>query len=353
MTPTFAAERIFVRCPNWVGDMVMASAHFQAIRDAFPNAKITLSLRPNLAPILQGAKYYDSLHYHPQKLKFGPLRALAADLRKQQFDAAILFPNSFETAFVAALARIPRRFGYSANGRGFLLTDRALAKMNGMKRIPNPMPYYWNEILSLAGIEVKSIRPKLEVDDTTIQSFNAWLLTKGVAPRDRLLLVAPGASFGSSKLWKPEKFAAVIDDLSKKKDIKTLIHFGPGELPIAEEIVKYCKTPVILPVEAPLDLHQLKAAARRCDLLICTDSGVRHYGVAFDRRVICIMGPNDPRYTNANLDKTIVIREDVDCGPCQLKLCPLDHRCMERISGDRVVTAALQMMNTEMMNADC
>jgi heptosyltransferase-2 len=339
-----AARRIFVRCPNWVGDMVMATAIFQSIRDAWPGAEITLSLRPQLEPILRGARYFDRLHFHPAKPRFGELKRLAADLARQQFDVAFVLPNSFETALVAAMARIPRRFGYALNGRGWLLTDRIRPPMRGFHRIPTPMPWYWADLVGLAGVEVRNTRPRLELDDETAHSFERWLEERGVARTDRLLLVAPGASFGSSKLWKSNRFAETIDELARREGFRAMIHFGPSERPIAEEIRSQCKTPVVLADDPPLDLHRLKAAARRCDLLICTDSGVRHYGVAFDRPVICIMGPNDPRYTAANLEKTTVVREEVDCGPCQLKLCPLDHRCMERIPSARVVDAAIRAL---------
>lgn len=337
-------KRLYVRCPNWVGDVVMSTPILRAIRESFPDTKITLGMRAHLEAVVRGLPFFDNLHIHPPKSKFNDLWATAGDLRKQQFDAAILFPNSFETALVAALAGIPRRIGYAMNGRSLLLTDRLAPPRSGFRRVPTPMPYYWSDLVGLAGVEVKSIRPSLHVDDATCELFDSWLLQKGIRREDKLVLVAPGASFGSSKLWKSDRFAQVIDGLAARAGTKAIIQFGPGEEAIANAIKADCKSFVVIVSDPPLDLHRLKAAARRCDLLICTDSGVRHYGVAFDRPVICIMGPNDPRYTAANLDKTTVVREEVDCGPCQLKLCPLDHRCMERIDSERVVAAALRAL---------
>ncbi|MBI3819759.1 MAG: lipopolysaccharide heptosyltransferase II [Planctomycetes bacterium] len=339
------AERLYVRCPNWVGDFVMSTPILQSIRDAFPDSKITLGLRPHLEPILRGLRFFDELHFHPPKLRFGGVRKLASELKEKKFDAAILFPNSFETALVAALAGIPRRIGYAMNGRGFLLTDYLRPPMRGFRRIPNPMPYFWTDLVGLAGVEVRSIRPKLDLDMETESAFASWLLQKGIGPRDKMALIAPGASFGSSKLWRPDRFARAIDLLAERAGTKALIQFGPAEESIARTLKDHCKSFAVLAADPPLDLHRLKAAAKRCNLLICTDSGVRHYGVAFDRPVVCVMGPNDPRFTAANLDKTIVVREDVDCGPCQLKACPLDHKCMERIDPARVADAAMRLLD--------
>lgn len=341
MRVKLVARRLYVRIPNWVGDVVMATPILQAIRDAFPQAHITLGLRPHLEAVLRGSNYSDELLPYPPKLGLGGVRALAAELKRREFDAAILFPNSFETALVAALARIPRRFGYALNGRSLLLTDRLRPPMQGLRRVPTPMPYYWSDLVGLAGVEVRSVRPRLALDEPTRASVASWLAAKGLGPGERFALVAPGASFGSSKLWKSDRFAEVIDGLASRAGLRTLIQFGPGEEPIARAIADHCKSSPVVADGPPLDLHRLKAAVERCDFLICTDSGVRHYGVAFDRPVVCVMGPNDPRYTAANLERTTVVREEVECGPCQLKTCPLDHRCMEQLASSRVLAAAL------------
>jgi heptosyltransferase-2 len=339
-----AADRIYIRAPNWVGDAVMATPIFQAVRDAFPRARITIGMRPHLEAVVRGAKFFDALHFVPARPRLSEIRKIAAEIRTQQFDAAILLPNSFETALVAAMARIPRRFGYAQNGRGALLTDSLRAPSRWLRRIPEPMPEYWSRLVALAGVDVRSTRPRLEVDDATVAEFESWLRNVGIGPNDKFLLVAPGASFGSSKLWRSDRFAEVADALARSRGLKTIVQFGPGEEAIAREVANATKTGAILAADPPLDLHRLKAAARRCELLVCTDSGVRHYGVAFGKPVVCVMGPNDPRYTNSNIERTRVVREEVECGPCQLKVCPLDHRCMENLHSSRVVEAAHELL---------
>lgn len=338
------AERLYVRAPNWVGDLVMATPILQALREGFPKARITLSLRPHLEAVVRGATYFDELHFHPAGLGFSGLRKLAKGLTQRSFDAAILFPHSFETAFVAALARIPRRFGYAVNGRGFLLTDAILPPRHRRRRVPSPMPYHWTDLVGLAGVEVRSLRPRLAVDAATVASVDAWLDGLGIAPDQPFALLAPGASFGSSKLWRTDRFAEVADRLHDAHGLRSLVQFGPGEESLAREIVASARRGAVLADAPPLDLHRLKAAAARAALVVCTDSGVRHYGVAFDKPVVCVMGPNDPRYTAANLERTAVVRIDVECGPCQLKVCPLDHRCMEGIAAEAVAAAAHRLL---------
>ncbi|MHC5172345.1 MAG: glycosyltransferase family 9 protein [Planctomycetota bacterium] len=74
-----------------------------------------------------------------------------------------------------------------------------------------------------------------------------------------------------------------------------------------------------------MDLALLKPLIKRCDVLITNDTGPRHYAVAFNVPVVAIMGPTDPRYTAANLEKTVVIRQELECSPCHKKVCPIDH----------------------------
>jgi len=123
-----------------------------------------------------------------------------------------------------------------------------------------------------------------------------------------------------------------------------LLFTGPGEETIAHKIVQLTRAAIINTGPDNVDLALLKPLIQRCRLLVTNDTGRRHYAVAFDIPVVVVMGPTDPRYTNANLDQTIVLRRELDCSPCHLKECPLDHRCMREISPQAVLQAAEQLL---------
>jgi heptosyltransferase-2 len=74
----------------------------------------------------------------------------------------------------------------------------------------------------------------------------------------------------------------------------------------------------------------------RAQLLICNDAGARHVAAAFEVPTLVLMGPTAVGYTNLNLKRTKILREPVACSPCQLKVGPIDHRCMTRILPARV-----------------
>ncbi len=120
---------------------------------------------------------------------------------------------------------------------------------------------------------------------------------------------------------------------------------GPGESEIADKIVQQSKAKFINTGPDRVGLGVLKALVQRSHLVITNDTGPRHYAVAFDKPVVVLMGPTDPRHTQCHLDKTIVLREDLPCSPCHLKVCPIDHPCMLNLTPEKVFAAVQQIMN--------
>jgi heptosyltransferase-2 len=102
---------------------------------------------------------------------------------------------------------------------------------------------------------------------------------------------------------------------------------------------------------APVDLSRagitlgaIKEIVRRCDLMITNDTGPRHIAAAFDVPVVTIFGPTHPEWTEIYFEKERKVAVKVFCGPCQKKLCPLDHRCMTRITPAMVFDAAMSLL---------
>jgi heptosyltransferase-2 len=124
-----------------------------------------------------------------------------------------------------------------------------------------------------------------------------------------------------------------------------MLFAGPGEEDIAKTIIQKSQSNIIDTSEDKIDLELLKPLIQRCNLLITNDTGPRHYAVAFDIPAVVIMGPTDPRYTNANLDHTIVIRKELPCSPCHKKVCPRHHECMTEIAVEEVFAAVKKLLN--------
>jgi len=149
----------------------------------------------------------------------------------------------------------------------------------------------------------------------------------------------PGAAFGPSKQWPPERFAAVADALVAEYGARVLLLHGPDEAAVADAVAAHARTP-LLRLPGPPSVAQLKAAVSLLDLMVSNDTGPRHLAVAFGVPVVCVMGPTSPRYTASPWERGEVVRIEVDCGPCQRPYCATDHRCMTGIAPARVVRAA-------------
>jgi heptosyltransferase-2 len=93
-----------------------------------------------------------------------------------------------------------------------------------------------------------------------------------------------------------------------------------------------------------LDLGELKALVALSALVLVGDTGPRQIAVALDRPVVVLMGPTDSRHTASQLDRQRVLRAGVDCSPCHLSRCPIDHRCMTRLTPERAVAAAEELL---------
>ncbi|MEN6309576.1 MAG: lipopolysaccharide heptosyltransferase II [Anaerohalosphaeraceae bacterium] len=339
------AKTILIRCPNWVGDIVMATPVLDCIRENFPHARITGIIGKNAQGIVRDGPWFDDFIDCEDKIWAG-MRRMIQKIRALKPDMAILLTNSFRSVLPVWLGKTKSIYGYRKDCRGLLLSGGPKPLRRGFKLIPRPMQDYYLEIARWLQLKPPAVlKPRLFIGQDLQKHGDELLQKYGIAAGDKVIGFNPGASFGSSKCWPPEHFAATADLFATQNGTRILLLTGRGEESIAQAILAKTKTPIINTSCDRIDLELLKPLVKRCNLLITNDTGPRHYAVAFDVPVVVIMGPTDPRYTSANLDKTRVIRIQADCSPCHKKTCPTDHRCMRQITPRMVFDAAEQLLN--------
>ena len=330
-------RRIVLRAPNWVGDVIMATPALRALRARFPQARIAVMAKGTGLAVLDGSPWFDD------GIERGRgLRENARRLRAFGADAGVLLPNSHGSALEMWLAGVPRRVGTDMNLRGLLLTDRVRPRMAGLRRDPTPMTRYYLDVVALLGAASDDERVELHTTAAGDAKAEAWLAERGVTPDDRVVVVAPGAAFGPSKLWLPERWAAVADRLAAPRGWKILLSTAPDERALGAEVAAHCRAPVVNPDGASVGLRTIKSIlARHAAIALTTDSGARHVATGLGIAAVVLMGPTHPGHTASNLERTTVVRQEgIECAPCHLKICPIDHRCMTRIDVDRVARAA-------------
>ncbi len=325
-------EILAVRCPNWVGDVVMATPVFECL------------LRHSAHGILKDSPWFDAFVDANDKTWAGVWQ-MRRQLRTFPPQAAILLTNSMRSALTMRLCGVPRLYGYRRQGRGFLLAGGPTVSRND-KLTPVPMGRYYLEICRWLGLEVpQQPKPTLFIGDELRRRSEVILARFGVSERDFVIGLTPGASFGSSKCWPAEHFAELAELCQERFGAKIILFSGPGEEAIRHAILDRTKANVIDAQAAGLDLEVLKPLVKRCNLFITNDTGPRHYAVAFEVPVVVLMGSTDPRYTDANTEHTIIVRKDLDCSPCHKKVCPRQHECMTAIRPGEVLAAAERLLS--------
>jgi heptosyltransferase-2 len=338
--------KIGVFCPNWVGDLVMATPALRSLRNEYPQAEIVAILRPHLAAVLDGLSLVDRVLVDPQgggNNLWAGLR-FAHGLRSESFDLVLLLTNSFRTGLWAWLAGGRRRVGFEGNLRSLLLTDRVPRRS---RRDPHPVLPEYLRLAEAAGCRQLVTETELAVTEADEQELEAFWRTARPAGRPaRVVCLNPGGAFGAAKHWPTEYFAELarrlVDDLS----VEVLVLCGPAERQVAQDIVRLAERPRVhslAHVRPSIGLS--KAAIRHCDLLVTTDSGPRHFAAPFDRPAITLFGPTHPAWSETNHPRAVGLQHPVECGPCQQRTCPLGHHaCLRELHPARVFAVARNLL---------
>lgn len=340
-------DRIALFLPNWIGDVAMATPAVRATRERFPQARLVAVCRPYIAPLLGGAPWFDDVILHDKSGKAG-LRGLSliGRLRREHFDAAVLFPNSFRSALFARLGGCRRRIGFARYGRSLLLTDRLQPIRDARGRIrPSPIIDDYNRLVKPLGSADPGRRMELFTTPADEAAAGRVWQEEGLGRATEVIGLNSGGAFGAAKHWPVEHFAELARQFVDRRGSAVLVLCGPNERDLARAIVKQAGRPgVISLADRNVSLGLTKACVRRLDLLVTTDSGPRHFAAAFDRPVVTLFGPTYIEWTETYFAKAVNLQESVPCGPCQQRVCPLDHRCMRGLSVSRVWHAAEHLL---------
>lgn len=325
--------------PNWLGDVAMCTPALRALHARFPQAALTVAGRASACDLVRGLPWFSAILPIPAQPGFLELRRQARQLRPHARDLAVVFPHSFRAALLAAMTRAKRRAGYDRDRRGFLLTDRVPPYRENGAIQPIYMSEEYLGLVTALGCEDDGMGLELRADPAACGTISRQL-----ANGRPHVGIAPGGAFGPSKRWLPERFAAVADALAQQAGAQCVLITGPGEETIRDAVLAHARMPLLQCDGGRPSIGTLKATIASLDLLVGNDSGPRHVAVAFHVPTVCVMGPTSPRYSEGPYERGRVVRVTVDCGPCQKAVCNTDHRCMTQIPAQRVLDAALDIL---------
>lgn len=346
-------SRLVVRPPNWLGDAVLALPAIVALREHFASASLTIAAVSGVAPLFRqdtGVRADDVL-----VLPDGQRDAVRA-LAQGQFELGILFPNSFRSAWQLRQARIPQRWGYATSARRLLLTraPHSAPRTSHSAHSPHSAPRtshdrrqhqsdYYRHLVRGFGIPCSDDPPHIRASAAATAAA-ARLLRVDSLDAERLILLAPGAAYGQAKQWPAARVAELIARLIREREARCVLVGAAHDREAGRAIESWLRShaPQALDrmhnVIGHTDLGGLVALAAHSRVCVTNDSGAMHVAAATGRPVVAIFGPTDERVTRP-LGRGDVLTADVFCRPCHLRDCPIDHRCMKRITVDIVFSA--------------
>ena len=364
------SERILVRSTNWLGDAVMTTPALLRLREKFPNAHIALLTPEKLKDLWKNHPAVDEI------VPFAPgenVFFVGQKLRAGNFDLALVLPNSPRSAIETWLAGIPQRIGYVRPWRNWFLTTcvasrpdavkmhkRSIAEIkrliagNPESRIQNPefakSSHQIHEYLHLTaalGANPEPLPPKLFVATEEIEvARKKFGLNKIAQP---IFGLNAGAEYGPAKRWPVERFIAAAREVRTRTNCLWLILGGKGDLVVANRIESEIQSPKFTTVNraGQTARRELRALLKIGRVLLTNDSGPMHVAAALGTPVVVPFGSTSPELTGPGLPgdpRHRLLKSDAPCSPCFLRECPIDFRCMNGISVERVVKAVLEVV---------
>jgi heptosyltransferase-2 len=391
-----------VRGVNWLGDAVMTTPALQRLREALPDAHLTLLTHEKLA---------DLWHRHPSVdavITFSPSESpwsVARRLRAESFQAAVVLPNSLRSALEVWLARIPQRIGFTRPCWSWLLTRaihprpgksrmsrRSVSEVRRLISLPEGAPsstspraqdrsahqlHDYLHLVAALGANPEPLPPKLEISAAEMREAEEALAktvqevgqvprlpsgplapqsNSGEAPKAAggtpaplpvLLGLNPGAEYGPAKRWPAERFAAVAREVCRKHGNCVWLAFGgASDSQLCSEIARLAGGSVVN-LAGKTSLRQLMASLKLCRVLLTNDTGPMHVAAALGTPVVVPFGSTSPGLTGPGLPgdpRHQLLQAAAPCSPCFRRVCPIDFRCMTGISPARVVEAVSQAL---------
>jgi heptosyltransferase-2 len=323
--------QLLIFAPNWLGDAVMALPAIADVRRAASGATIDVLARPSIGPLFQ--------------LVPGIRRVVTSGVpRDEQYGAALLLTNSFQTALAAWRAGVPRRWGYRTDWRGALLTRAVLSPPDTVHQAA-----CYQHLTQSLGFASGPLEPRLEASPEARRAGRDLLAASGWDGESPLVALAPGAAYGAAKRWPLSSFVDLAVSLAGDGIQSVLVGsaadmasggfsgpaFGRRATDRSGSRASLNGRPDPIDLVGRTDLLTLAGVLVHCRALVSNDSGAMHFAAALGVHVVALFGPTDERVTRPLAREggaAVVLTHEVWCRPCLLRECPLTHACMRGIS---------------------
>ncbi len=339
---------ILVRAPNWLGDCVMSLPALSALRRAHPQARISVSARPSVAPVFRWTPDVDEVDRCPAG---GGLRNLAAKnrhsarLRARGFDAGLLLTHSLSTAFWMWRARVPRRVGTVRRGRRALVTDPVALD-------PRAVDLHQSEaylaIAARLGADPRPTLPRLARPAPAPGAVRAGppLPPELAAGQRDYVVLGPGSAYGPAKNWLPERYAALAERILTDTDAAVVLTGTARDQDLAASIARTVGREDVVDLAGRTDLTAFLEVLADARGFVGNDSGASHCAAALGLPTVVVFGSTRPGRTRPLGERVACLEGFSPCAPCLKRRCPNRRRpmaCMEAVTVRMVWDAIIDL----------
>lgn len=329
------AERILIVGPSWIGDAILSEPLLAILREPLQEPMVDVLAPPWCAPVYARMRGVRNIIENPighRQLRLGERRALARTLRGNDYTRALVLPNSFKSALIPWLARIPRRVGYVGEARGMLLTD---ARRLDSKALPRLV----DRFVALAAQPGELVpMPAAPVLVPDVANAADAIRALGLGTHRPVAILCPGAEYGPSKRWPTEHFITLAQRFVDSGYAVWLLG-SPNDRAAADPIAAAIAE--VRNVCGRTDLGTAIDLLATASVVVSNDSGLMHAAAAVGRPLVALFGSSSPEYTPPLSPLARVAKINIVCSPCFKRECPLGHfKCMRELSPNVVYDLA-------------
>ena len=338
-----AGERILIVAPSWIGDAILSEPLVALLRDPYVDPIVDVLVPPWCAPVYARMRGIRRIFENPighGEFDLPGRRRLARSLKQERYTRALVLPNSWKSALIPYLARIPKRVGYVGEGRYGLLTDARRLKTKALPRLVD-------RFAALAAPPGTLIpmppSPVLVPDAGNRAAAQRALHLKTERP---VVILCPGAEFGAAKRWPPNQFAELASMLLRD-GYQVWIVGSPNDKIAASAVLNSLGDNMtkVRDLTARTDLGTAIDLLSSASLVISNDSGLMHAAAAVGVPLVALFGSSSPLYTPPISALARVAKIDIECSPCFKRECPLGHfKCMRELKPAMVYNLARQAL---------
>lgn len=339
-------KNILVIKLRYLGDVVITTPVFEALRHYYPDASIAalvnkgteamLTHNPNVDRIFVLERDDNPIVGLKKQIK------LITELRKLHFDLALELTNNDRGATYSFLSGAKRRLGFRSRkrkklDRHLLYTDLVVPTI-GLHIVDRQL-----EMTRYLGSDPVTTEPTLFWSKEEESSCQEILEKQGSSLHERFAVLHP-TSYAIYKEWNIENCSLLCDYLFDQWKVRPILVCGPaaGEMDFTNQVARISKSPLIN-LGSQLSLRQLVVLIANAVLFVGVDSGPMHIAEAIKKTpVVAIYGPQDPRRWGPRGEEHIVLQKSWECVPCRKKGCYNNgsrSRCLKELAVEEVLPA--------------